>query len=106
MNYKPYYDQTEKTWKVDFPNRPSEEGSLFYVACEFAHTSLYYPFNDSQTQGKPYPGHGHAFEDVIRALMRDPQGFSIRGFEEHYSQQEIELLGTVKEKLLEIDVQA
>lgn len=99
--HKPYYDQNDSIWRVDFPDRASEEGSLLCVSCEFLRTSLYYPFNDSQTKGKAYPGHGHSFEDVLRAVLHDPDGFDISGFESYYSQQEAELPGMMKQKLLE-----
>ena len=99
--HKPYYDQNDSIWRVDFPDRAPEEGSLLYVSCEFLHTSLYYPFNDSQRKGKAYPGHGHSFEDVLRVVLHDPAGFDISGFESYYSQQEAVLLSMMKQKLLE-----
>ena len=100
---RPYYDREAQTWRVDFPDRPSEEGSLLYVLCEFARAGLYYPYNDTQTRGKPYPGHGHAFEDVLRALLDDPKGFEVRGFEEFYAGQELELLDAIQKKLLQTE---
>ena len=46
-------------------------------------------------------GHDHYFEGVLEALLDDPEGFSIRGFEEHYSKQEIEMLEAIQRKLRE-----
>ena len=104
MNHaKPYYDQANETWRLNFTDRPSEVGSLLYVSCEFLHTSLYYPFNDTQTKGKPYSGHGHSFDDVLRALLHDPDGFTVSGFEEYYSKQELKLLEMMREKLLQAE---
>ena len=99
-SFKPYYDGGIKTWRVDFPDRDSEEGDLLYVASEYARTGLYYPYNDSDTAGKDYSGHTHSFDGVILALLDDPTGFTIAGFEEYYSQQEQEMLASIQKKLL------
>lgn len=98
-SYKPYYDKGAETWRVDFPDRDSEEGSLLYVASEYAWTSLYYPFNVSDTVGKDYCAHEHSFEGVIHALLLDPKGFTIKGFESYYSKQEQEMLQAIWDKL-------
>ncbi len=98
-NYIPYYDRKKKCWKVDFPDRDSEEGDLLYVASEFARTGLYFPYHDSSTTGKAYNAHDHSFEGVLKALLDDPKGFTIVGFEEYYSKQEQEMLQKVQEKL-------
>ena len=100
-SFKPYYDKGAKTWRVDFPDRDSEEGDLLYVTGEYAKTGLYYPYNDSDTIGKEYSGHAHAFDGVILALLDDPTGFTIAGFEEYYSQQEQDMLRGIQKKLLE-----
>ena len=71
-----------------------------YVASEFARTGLYFPYNDSQTKDREYSGHDHSFEGVIRALLDDPEGFTIEGFEEYYSAQEREMLEEIQNKLL------
>ena len=46
-------------------------------------------------------GHAHNFEGVLEALLDDPEGFSIQGLEEYYSQQEIEMLEAIQRKLKE-----
>ena len=99
-NYKPYYDRRSKCWRVDFLDRSSEEGDLLYVASEFAMTSLYFPYNTSQTDGKEFSGHSHSFEGVIHSLLDDPAGFSIAGFEEYYSEQEREMLSAIQNRLM------
>ncbi len=98
--YKPYYDRRKKCWRVDFPDRDSEEGDLLYVASEFARTGLYFPYNDSSTKGREYSGHDHSFEGVLHALLEDPEGFTTEGFEECYSAQEQKMLAEVQNKLL------
>ena len=99
-SYRPFYDRKDKCWRVNFPDRDTEEGDLLYVAGEYAETGLYYPYNDSDTTGKGYSGHAHSFDGVILGLLDDPVGFSVAGFEECYSQQEREMLGSIQKKLL------
>ena len=99
---RPRYDRRKKTWRVDFEDRDAEEGSLLYVAGEFARTGLYFPYNDSGTKGREYPGHAHSFEGVLHALLDDLAGFSIDGFEEYYSGQERDMLRAVRKRLLEL----
>ena len=100
--FRPRYDRRKKTWRVDFEDRDTEEGSLLYVAGEFARTGLYFPYNDSETKGREYPGHAHSFEGVLHALPDDPAGFGIDGFEEYYSGQERDMLRAVRKRLLEL----
>ena len=100
---RPRYDRRKKTWRVDFEDRQSEEGSLLYVAGEFAKTGLYFPYNDSETKGREYPGHSHSFEGVLHALLDDTAGFTIEGFEEYYSEQERDMLRAVRERLIEFE---
>ena len=88
---------------MDFEDRDSEEGGLLYVAGVFAKTGLYFPYNDFETKGREYPGHAHSFEGVLHALLDDPAGFTIEGFEEHYSEQERDMLRAVRERLLETE---
>ena len=99
-SFLPYFDEGAATWRVDFPDRDSEEGGLLYVASEYAGTGLYFPYNDSATAGKEYSGHAHSFEGVIRALLDDPSGLTVSGFEEYYSSQEREMLRAIRNKLL------
>ena len=44
----------------------------------------------------------HSFEGVIRALLEDPEGFTIEGFEDYYSAQEQEMLTDIQEKLRQL----
>lgn len=101
-NLRPHYDRRKKTWRVDFEDRDSEEGNLLYVAGEFAKTGLYFPYNDSETKGREYPGHAHSFEGVLHALLDDPAGFTIEGFEVYYSEQERDMLRAVQKRLREV----
>lgn len=98
-SHRPYYDRVEKCWRVNFPDRDAEEGDLLYVASEYARTGLYFPYHTTKTLGGR--GHDHYFEGVLESLLDDPESFSIRGFEEYYSKQEIEMLGAIQRKLKE-----
>ena len=102
-NYLPHYLKSKKLWKVSFPDRQSEEGDLLYVASEFARTGLYFQYHTSETTGKEYSAHDHFFEGVIKALLADPTGFTVEGFEEYYSKQELEMLQAVQKRLLELN---
>lgn len=95
----PHYNQDKSCWAVEFPNRATEEGDLLYVTCEYLRTSLYYPYNTGETKGKEFHGHSHSIDSVIGAVLHDPEGFTIDGFEKYYSQQERELLLNLQEKL-------
>ena len=95
----PHYDRRKRKWRVVFPDGNAEEGGLYYVACEYARTSLYFPYNSSQTKDKEWNGHAHSIDGVIHSLLEDPEGFTIEGFEEYYSKQERDLLATLQSKL-------
>ena len=97
----PYYDRRKRRWRVEFTDRAPEEGDLLYVASEYARSGLYFPYNTSQTIGKEYNGHTHSFQGVLHALLNDPVGFTIAGFEESYSKQEQDFLSALRKKLIE-----
>ena len=98
-SHRPYYDRAEKCWRVTFPDRDAEEGDLLYVASEYALKCLYFPYHTMKAVGGD--GHAHNFEGVLEALLNDPEEFSIQGFEEYYSKQEIEMLGAIQKRLRE-----
>ena len=86
------------SWTRD-PFTPTQEGDLLYVASEYARTGLFFPYYTTKAMGGR--GHDHYFEGVLEALLDDPEGFSIQGYEEHYSKQEIEMLEAIQRKLKE-----
>ena len=97
--YLPHYDRMKRCWTVDFLDRDAEEGDLLYVASEFARTGLIFPYNTSRSKDSEYHEHSHGFEGVIRALLDDPDGFTIEGFEKYYSEQERKMLADIQSKL-------
>ena len=98
-SYRPYYDRQDKCWRVSFQDRDAEEGDLLYVACEYVLKCLYFPYHTMKAVGGD--GHAHNFEGVLEALLNDPEEFSIQGFEEYYSKQEIEMLEAIQKRLRE-----
>lgn len=106
----PYYAKKKGTWLIKFKEEykgkkyeRTEEGELTYVVCEYLNDSLYYPFwlDDNRDEDLPLQPHDHSFNDVLSWLLHYPNHFSIEGFEEYYSKQEIELLHKFQKKLLE-----
>ena len=95
----PKYNRDKKHWRVRVDDRV-EFGSLLYVCGEFANTGLYYPFWTSDNLIRQYEEHAHSFEGVLQALIRNPEKFSIKGDESYYSEQEIEMLEDVQNRLL------
>ena len=98
-------DQTERESQnetvSDDPNQDEDDPEQNEdAALDDARTGLYYPYNVAVTAGKEYSGHAHSFEGVIQALLDDPAGFSIAGFEEFYSKQEQEMLLDIRNKLM------
>lgn len=77
---------------------PVEEGPLDYVVSEYVKGGLFFPF---WIGNQDYHEHAHDFNGALRFLLSDPVTFSIKGFEEYYSAQEIKLLEQFRKKLLE-----
>ena len=73
------------------------------VVYEYLNTSLYYPFwlDEDRKDDRDFQSHAHSFVDALRWLLHNPEHFSIDGFEEYYSKQEIELMQAFQKKLLE-----
>ena len=86
--------------------------SLTEALGEIAFTGFYYSFTDKHFRGWRKNGkyiteavighsHAHSFEEVVRALYRSPESFSIAKDEEQfYSKQELEYLRRVQKYLL------
>ena len=93
----PRYDRKRDCWRA-WVGGIHEEGCLEYVCGEFAKAGLFYPFRTSID--KTEHEHEHTFEGVLASLLETPEHFSVQGFEEYYSKQEIAFLDKVREKLL------
>lgn len=101
----PYYDPYSQLWKVEVDGR-KEEGSILYVVSEFVKDGLCYRFKHiykAQCGEQADFNHEHTFSGVVACLIDDARNFSIEGFEEDYSAQEIELLVKIKDKFLQLE---
>lgn len=96
----PYYDSESRTWKV-VTECGREEGDAIYIASEFVKDGLYYPFHSEPPCKEQHHNHAHDFVAVVTYLLKRPEHFSVVGFEEYFSQQELEFLDKVKMKLCE-----
>lgn len=94
----PHYDQKSGQWTTRVDER-RESGGIEYVCAEFAKKGLIYPFRTDSDE-TAWHDHEHTFAGVLAALLDSPVSFSLRGFEEYYSKQELEMLCKVQEKLL------
>ena len=93
----PEYLSEVKCWDVTIDGR-TEQGELSYVLGELCRDGLLYRYNN----GKQFHGHSHSFEGVLKALVSFPASFSVEGFENDYSEQELRLISKSKEVLLQI----
>lgn len=69
-----------------------EFGCVSYVAGEFCGDNLVYNYKINNCES-----HKHSFDGVIEALMLNPKTFSVKGFEEEYSSQELKVLYNLQE---------
>ena len=102
----PHYCTRANEWRcmVDYPGaerKYEERGDIEYVMGEFTQYGQVYHFHCAEpSQIDGWQDHEHDFAGVLWTLIRWPEQFSIEGFEEDYSRQEIELIKTVRERLL------
>ena len=94
------FDKQSKTWKVNIPGWGIEEGSLQYVVGEYIGGGLVFPYNIAQTRSIGVHGHAHEFDGVLIALLNNPDSFSVDGFEEYYSEQELEVIRRLQSKIV------
>lgn len=91
----PFYDFDEDCWRLD---EDKTEYDVVGVAKKFIQAELQYPFFKDSVQ----PTYVNSFDEVLHALMKSPEVFSIEGVEEYYGVQERNIIRLVKEKMLEI----
>lgn len=94
----PHYDSVSRTWKV-VTECGKEEGNALYIASEFIRGGLIYPFHSEPPEKEVHCNHAHEFSSVVEFLFKKPNYFSLEGFEEYYSEQEIDLLVSLRDKL-------
>lgn len=79
-----------------------EAGDIEWVMSEFAGTGLFYRFWDANSRKYNHFEHEHSFEGVLYALENDLENFSIEGFEEDYSKQQINFIQAIRDRYTEI----
>lgn len=94
----PHYDTVSRNWKV-VTEWGKEEGDALYIASEFISGGLIYPFHSEPPEKEVHNNHVHTFSSVVEFLLKKPNYFSLDGFEEYYSEQEIDLLVSLRDKL-------
>lgn len=95
QNTIPTYNKKKDCYQVIIDGR-KEEGPIEYVISEYIFDGLHYRFFIGIDRD-----HEHTFSEVLSALLFNPNGFSISGFEEDYSAQQIRILEKTKARLLE-----
>ncbi len=79
-------------WILNTKHGP-EVGTADYIAGEFCGDNVVYNYKINGS-----PDHTHSFEGVIDILMLNPFGFSVKGFENEYSAQELRILYNLQER--------
>lgn len=67
---------------------------------ELIRSSLLYRYIIGDKNNSEYQPHSHTFDSVLHQVYDYPETFSIEGYEEDYSNQEIEFLKSAKKELL------
>lgn len=110
-NYHIDYDEetnsTDVQFVFQFPHH-KDKRKIESVSASFPSIAAYYsaPFTDIGELNYRYKHRGKerladTFEDVIIALYEDPDSFSVDGYEEDYSAQEIKFLKAFQAHYLE-----
>jgi hypothetical protein len=100
-SYIPTFDKESGLWVVD-TEHGIEYGDALYIAGEFCGDNPIYLFNDDENPNSQMPNHEHELADVVIALFRNPESFSVKGFEDCYASQEIRILETLQDALLTV----
>lgn len=95
--YTPTYNQAEKLWGAEVSSG-MYWGDLTYISYMVCGVTMTFPFYYQDGE----PDYAENFEQVLYALNRYPETFSIQGFEGRYSVQERLLLAALQEALLQI----
>ena len=102
----PHYCKKANEWRcmVSYPwaERAYEErGDIEYVMGEFAGYNETYDYNwREEAREDRWQDHAHDFAGVLLSILRTPEHFSVEGFEEQYSKQQMKLMEAVRDKVL------
>ena len=84
-------------WVVDTENGV-EWGDLLWVLDCFCHDGLHYNYNNADYPDEP--DHAHSFDEVLEAVLSDPEHFSIEKYLDQYSVQERGFLYNLRDLLI------
>ena len=102
----PHYCKKAKEWRCTmdgYEGRKYEaRGNIELVMSEFVCYNETYEYDVKEAPGEDDWCHGHNFESVLMALLLMPEYFSVEEYKHQYSQQQIELIKVVKDKLLSV----
>lgn len=104
-NPYPTYNNRRQQWEAWIPGIDyMSYGNIERVLSDVVEpdAGFYYPYNDGQPCMDNFKPHVHELSWLLCALVRDPENFSIDGFEEYYSKQEQEFITAAKKKLVAI----
>ena len=99
-NYLPVY-LPRHGWVVD-TKEGVKCGEASYIAEQLCEIKVSYHFYNANPFNPMFPSCVDDFDKVVQALLMRPKGFSIRGFEKEYSEQEQRLLKRLKVVLMEV----
>ena len=101
----PFYDRRDDVYRVFFKDRYDEFGDLDYVVGEYIRDGLIYHYRlKGSPMGDDFVDHEHSFSAIL-AVITDchGRGFSIRGYEDEYSSQELNIIRKYITKLKEMN---
>ena len=102
----PHYCKKANEWRCMVSNpwaerEYEEQGNIEYVMGEFTGYNETYDYNwKEEVREDGWQDHEHEFAGVLMTLLRVPEHFSVEGFEEQYSKQQLGMIRAVRKKLL------
>lgn len=95
--HMPFYDRSKGVYRIFFNDGYDEEGDIDYIVSEYIGDCRIYHFTINGNRD-----HEHDFAGVLADIAYcKGKGFSIEGFEEEYSKQEIRIIEKYLNKLKE-----
>ena len=95
----PHFCKKTNEWRCMTGNSETR-GNIEYVLEELTMYCESYDYLVRDNQSSEDAWHEHFYHDVLKRLLQLPEHFSVDGFEEQYSRQQIELIKAVQVKLL------
>ena len=100
----PHYCKKAKEWRCTmdgYEGRKYEaRGNIELVMSEFVCYNETYEYDVKEFPGEEDWCHGHTFESVLMALLLMPEYFSVEEYKHQYSQQQLDMIKAVKDKML------